>query len=125
MTDEIIDIWESRETWLRVASLWQMCRQSAAEKCVLPRTLDVMAKICGQIHVRCRSGESTVALSGTRDGWAVLTGWLANVQWRVIVNQHGGQVYSDTERQWAGELGHRLVLGTSICQVFRESEVKQ
>jgi hypothetical protein len=84
-----------------------------------------MAKICGQIHARCRSGESTVALSGTRDGWGVLTGWLSNVQWRVIVNRHGGQVYNDTERQWAGELGHRLLLGTSICQVFRETEVKK
>ena len=125
MKDEIIDIWESRETWLRVASMWQVCRQSAADKCVLPRTLDVMPKICGQIHGRCKLGDSTVALSGTRDGWAVLTGWLANVQWRVIVNRHGGQVYNDRERQWAGELGHRLVLKTSICQVFRESEVKQ
>ncbi len=125
MKDEIIDIWESRDTWLRVASMWQVCRQSASEKSCLPRTVDVMAKICGQIHGRCKLGDSAVALSGTRDGWAVLTGWLSNVQWRVIVNRHGGQVYSDTERQWAGELGHRLVLGTSICQVFRETEVKQ
>lgn len=125
MSEEIIDIWESRETWLRVASMWQVCRQSASEKSCLPRTVDVMGKICGQIHSRCRSGDATVALSGTRDGWAILTGWLSNVQWRVIVNQHGGQVYNDKERQWAGELGHRLVLGTSICQVFRETEVKK
>jgi hypothetical protein len=125
MTDEIIDIWESRETWLRVASMWRVCRQSASEKSCLPRTVDVMGKICGQIAARCKSGDSTVALSGTRDGWAILTGWLSNVQWRVIVNQHGGQVYNDKERQWAGELGHRLLLGTSICQVFRETEVKK
>ena len=125
MTDEIIDIWESRETWLRVASMWQVCRQSASEKSCLPRTVDVMGKICGQIAARCKLGDSTVALSGTRDGWAVLTGWLANVQWRVIVNRHGGQVFNYRERQWAGELGHRLVLGTSICQVFRETEAKK
>jgi len=125
MTDEIIDIWESRETWLRVASMWQVCRQSASEKSCLPRTVDVMAKICGQIHARCRSGDATVALSGTRDGWAVLTGWLSNVQWGSIVNRHGGHVFNHRERQWAGELGHRLILGTSICQVFRETEVKK
>jgi len=125
MTDEIIDIWESREAWLRVASMWQVCRQSASERSCLPRTLDVMAKICGQIHGRCKLGDSTVALSGTRDGWAVLTGWLSNVQWGSILNRHGGHVFNHRERQWAGELGHRLVLGTSICQVFRETEVKK
>jgi hypothetical protein len=121
MKDEVVEIWESRETWLRVASMWQVCRQSASEKSCLPRTVDVMAKICGQIHARCRSGDATVALSGTRDGWAILTGWLASVQWRVIVNQHGGQVFGDRERQWAGELGHRLVLGTTVCEAFRET----
>jgi len=125
MKDDVVEIWEQRETWLRVASMWQVCRQSASGKSCLPRTVDVMAKICGQIHVRCKSGDSTVALSGTRDGWAVLTGWLANVQWRVIVNRHGGQVFNDRERQWAGELGYKLLLQTTICESFREKEVKQ
>jgi hypothetical protein len=125
MSEEIIEIWESRETWLRVASMWSTCRQSASDKSCLPRTVDVMAKICGQIHGRCKSGDSTVVLSGTRDGWAVLTGWLSNVQWRSIVNRHGGQVFGDRERQWAGELGHKLVLQTTICESFRETEVKK
>lgn len=122
MREDIVEIWEPRDTWLRVASMWAVCRRSAAQKCCTERTWEVLPKIVGQIEARCRGGDGTVALTGTRDGWAILTGWLANVQWRAIVNQHGGQVYSERERQWAGELGHRLVLGTAVCESFRESK---
>ena len=122
MKTDIVEIWEPRETWLRVASMWSTCQQQGSYSSLLQRYWDVMPKICGQIQARCRSGESVVALSGSRDGWGILTGWLSNVQWRKVVNQHGGQVFSEKERQWAGELGHRLVLGTTICEAFRETD---
>ena len=122
MKPDVIEVWEDAETWRRIASMWSVCVSRAERRCFTDRTWDVMPKICGQIQARCRSGDSTVMLSGSRDGWGILTGWLSNVQWRKIVNQHGGQVFGEKERQWAGELGHRLVLGTTICEAFRESD---
>ena len=121
MAEEIIEIWEPREVWLRVASLWSVTQSQAAYNCLVERTWSVMPKICGQIAARCRSGESTVRLSGSHEGWAILTGFLSNVQWGQVVNRHGGQVFQTRDKQWAGETGHRLVLGTTICNAFKET----
>lgn len=122
MAEEIIEIWESREVWQRIASLWSVTQSLANYSCLTERTWSVMPKICGQIAARCRSGDSTVCLAGSRDGWAILTGFLSNVQWGQVINRHGGQVFAIKEKQWAGETGHRLVLGTTICESFRETD---
>ena len=51
MKDDIVEIWEPRETWLRVASMWSTCQRQATYSSLLQRYWDVMPKICGQIHV--------------------------------------------------------------------------
>jgi hypothetical protein len=122
MAEEVIEIWEPREVWLRVASMWSVCYGRAKRSSLTDRTWNVMPKIAAQITARCRSGDATVALSGSRDGWAILTGWLSNVQCRQVLTEHGGQVFTEKERQFAGELGHRLILGTSVCESFKETK---
>jgi hypothetical protein len=120
MSGDIVEIWEDRETWLRIASLWSVSSRQARHSVFTDRTWGVMPKICGQIHARCQGASGAVALTGSRDGWAILTGFLSNVNWGQVVNNRGGRVFARKEELWAGEVGHRLVLGTTICERFAE-----
>ena len=121
MKPDVIEVWEDAETWRRIASMWSVCVSRAERRCFTDRTWEVMPKIAAFIGGRSAKESGAVGIPGSRDGWGILTGWLANVGWRQVVNQHGGQVFGDKERQFANEVGLRLVRGTSICEAFRES----
>lgn len=120
MRPDVVEVWEDAETWRRIASMWSVCVQTAERKCFTDRTWDVMPKIAAFVGRRSDRESGAVGIPGSRDGWAILTGWLANVGWKQVTNRHGGQVFSDRERQFANEVGLRLVRGTSICEAFRE-----
>lgn len=120
MKPDVVEVWEDAETWRRIASMWAVCVQRAERKCFTDRTWEVMPKIAAFLEARSKSESGAVAIPGSRDGWAILTGWLANVGWRQVINHHNNQVFTERERKFANEVGHRLVLGTSICESFRE-----
>ena len=122
MRSDVVEVWEDAETWRRIASMWSVCVQRAERKCFTDRTWEVMPKIAAFVGARSAKESGEVGIPGSRDGWAILTGWLANVGWKQVTNQHGGQVFSEKERQFAGELGHRLILGTSVCESFKETK---
>ena len=119
---ETVEIWEDAETWRRIASMWSKCYARAERRCLLELTWEKMPKTAAYLGSRGQGQSGPVSVEGTRDGWGILTGWLCNVGWRQVVNQHGGQVFSEQEQKWANELGHRLIVGTSICEAFRESD---
>ena len=121
MKPDVIEVWEDAETWRRIASMWSVCVSRAERRCFTDRTWEVMPKIAAFVGGRSERESGSVGIPGSRDGWGILTGWLANVGWRQVVNQHGGQVFGDKERQFANEVGLRLVRGTSICEAFRET----
>ena len=117
---DVVEIYEDAQTWKRIASMWQVCTKNAKYKCFTERTWAVMPKVCGHIHTRCRDHAGTIGLEGTRDGWGIVTGWLAQINWGQVVTEHGNQVFNRAEQKWAGELGHRLILGTTVCDSFQE-----
>ena len=120
MSKDIVEIYEDCQTWRRLASMWSVCHQNAKRSCFTERTWAVMPKVVGHINARCRDDHGVIGLQGSRDGWAIVTGWLSLVQWGSVVKNGGGPLFNSAERTFAGELGHRLILGSSVCDSFRE-----